>query len=92
MGLSFFPPVPFTALLSAVCKASPGSHFAFLHLFFFIATSGCRWDLDPVGMDPEPTNGGSYSTDLVGLQEILCIRFSVECLAGTQGMLSQNCS
>ena len=48
--------------------------------------------MSPVGVDPESTNGGSYSIDLLGLKEILCIWFSVECLAETWGTLSQNCS
>ena len=30
-----FSPLPFTSLFSAICKASPDNHFAFLHLFFW---------------------------------------------------------
>ena len=38
MGISLFPPLPFTSLLfSAICKVSSGNHFAFLY-FFFLGT------------------------------------------------------
>ena len=40
-----FSPLPLASLpISAICKASPDSHFAFLH-FFFLGTS---WSLPPV--------------------------------------------
>ena len=41
-----FSPLPFTSLLfSAICKVSPGNHFAFLHLFFLgmvLITASCQ--------------------------------------------------
>ena len=45
-------------------------------------------------MGPESTDAGALAAplDLVGVKEILCMRFSEECLVETWGTLSQNCS